>query len=411
MAEPLDRQSIDRETLGNTLPQLLHQRYQQWGDKRVALRQKELGIWREYTWKDCYERTKLIALGLTSLDLKHGDIVGVIARSSPEWFWCELGVQAAGGTVLGVDTAIDAQEMKNVLGQFTVKVVFVQDQEQVDKVLEMQSALPSLQQIVYWRDKGLQHYHDRLLLSLAGLVGMGESYEKSQPGEFKHRLSEGKETDAAVILSGLAVANGELKSWPATQGFIISSVRAALAMHPVQAGDEYVSVASPSWFFEQVLGFGVSLFTGQRLNFAESADTAAMDFREISPQIVMYPSKAWERIAEGIQSNMEGGSRLKRVLYNLSLSSGRKCTDPGKNGHRIGVLYPILNRVANLLLVRPLRDKHGLNKARVAYAAGGTLPEEPSRMFHALGINVEPVYGSSKDGIVASPPPQEIRIE
>jgi long-chain acyl-CoA synthetase len=289
--------------------------------------------------------------------------------------------------------------------------VFVQDQEQVDKVLEVQSALPSLQTIVYWRDKGLHHYDDRLLLSLAGLVSMGESYEKSQPGEFEHRLSEGKETDVAVILSGLLGANGELESWPATQGFLISSVRAAFAMHPVQAGDEYVSSASPSWFFEQVLGFGVSLFTGQRLNFAERADTAAMDFREISPQIVMYPSTTWEMMGQGIKKNMEGGSRLKRVLYNLSLSSNQKCTDTGKNVHRIGLLNPIVNRVIRLFLVRPLRDKHGLSRARVAYAAGGRLSQEISGLFCALLIDVEPVYGSSKDGIATSLPPQEIRIE
>ena len=407
----MDKLSIDRETLGKTFPQVLHQRYRQWGVKRVALRQKELGIWREYTWKDCYEKTKLIALGLTSLDLKHGDIVGILAHNSPEWLWCELAAQAAGGTILGLDPASDIGQMKDLLDRFRARVVFVQNQEQVDKVLEVRSALPSLQTIVYWRDKGLQHYDDRLLLSLAGLVSMGESYEKSQAGEFEHRLSEGKETDVAVILSGLLGANGEMKTWPATQGFLISSVQAALAMHPVQAGDEYVSSASPSWFFEQVLGFGVSLFSGQRLNFAERADTAAMDFREISPQIVMYPSATWEMMGQGMKKNLEGGSRLKRVLYNLGLSSNRKCTDLGKNGHRIGLLNPIVNRVIRLFLVRPLRDKHGLNRARVAYAAGGALSQEISGLFCALAIDVKPVYGSSKDGIVTSPPPREIRIE
>jgi long-chain acyl-CoA synthetase len=257
----------------------------------------------------------------------------------------------------------------------------------------------------------LRHYDDSLLLSLTDLVNLGESYEKSQAGVFEHRLSEGKETDVAVILSGPLGANGELRSWPATQGFLISSVQAALARHPVQAGDEYVSSASPSWFFEQVLGFGVSLFTGQRLNFAERADTAAMDFREISPQIVMYPSTTWEMMGQGIKKNMEGGSRLKRVLYNLSLSSNQKCTDTGKNVHRIGLLNPIVNRVIRLFLVRPLRDKHGLSRARVAYAAGGRLSQEISGLFCALLIDVEPVYGSSKDGIATSLPPQEIRIE
>ena len=410
MEEPVAEQSTNSDSLENTFPKLLHQRYQQWGEKRVALRQKEFGIWREYTWNDCYEKTKFIALGLISLGLKNGDIVSILGHSSPEWLWCELGVQAAGGTVAGINPVAGIDQVKNTLTSIPVEVVFAQDQEQVDKVMEISSGLPSLKRIVYWREKGLRHYNESILLSLSELVNLGESYERSQPGEFERRLLEGKETDVAMILSGQR-ANGELKGWPTTQGFLISSAQATLVKHPVHVGDEYVSGASPSWFFEQVLGFGVSLLTGQRLNFAERADTAPMDFREISPQIVMYPCKTWEMMAEGIGKNMEGGSRLKRALYHWSTSGGQKRNDLVNQGHRASLPGAILNRIVSLLLVRPLRDKHGLNRARVAYAAGGTLPEETSRMFHALSINVETVYGSSKDGIVTSPPPQEIRIE
>ncbi len=410
MEEPVAEQSTNSDSLENTFPKLLHQRYQQWGEKRVALRQKEFGIWREYTWNDCYEKTKFIALGLASLGLKNGDIVSILGHSSPEWFWCEVAVQAAGGTVLGLNTASDTEHLKGLLDRFRAKVVFVQDQEQADKVLEIRSVLPSLQKIVHWRGKGLQHYDDPILLGLTGLIGMGELVDNSRPGEFERRLSEGKDTDVAIILCGQA-SSGNSQSLPTTQGFLISSAQAALAMHPVYAGDEYVSSASPWWFFEQVLGFGVSLLTGQRLNFAERPDTAPADFREISPQIVMYPSRTWEMMAEGIGKNMEEGSRFKRALYHWTLSSSRKRTDLVNNGHHAGTRGAILNRMVGLLLARPLRDKHGLNRARVAYAAGGTLPVETSRMFHAFAISVEPVFGSGKDGIVTSPPPQEIRIE
>jgi long-chain acyl-CoA synthetase len=410
LEETVDKQSACFAGLEETLPKLLYRRHSEWGDKRVALRQKEFGIWHEYTWKDCYEKTKFIALGLTSLGLKNGDIVFILGHSSPEWLWCELGVQAAGGTVAGINPVAGTDQVKNTLTNIPVEVVFAQDQEQVDKVMEISSDLPSLKRIVYWHEKGLRHYNESILLSLSELVNLGESYERSQPGEFERRLLEGKKTDVAMILSSQR-ADGELKGWPATQGFLVSSAQAALAMHPVRVGDEYLSGASPSWFFEQVLGFGVSLLTGQRLNFAERADTAPMDFREISPQIVMYPSRTWELVADGIQKNMEGGSRLKRALYQLNLSTSRKGADLVNQGHRASLPGTMLNRMLSLLLVQPLRDKHGLNRARVAYAAGGTLPEETSRIFHAFSINVEAVYGSSKDGVVTSPPPQEIRIE
>lgn len=198
----------------DTFPKLLFRNYQQWGDSRVALRKKEYGIWREYTWKDCFEKVKAVFQGLLSLGLETGDKVSILG-------------------------------------------------------------------------------------------------DNRHPEHLEESLAPGNGDDIAMILcaSGNTDSPEEV---PATHGFLLPSVGAALASNPVYDSDEYVSVISPGWFFEQVLGFGASLLTGQKLNFAESVETAPGDSREISPHTLVYPSSAWDQIASAVQTNIDGGTWPKR---------------------------------------------------------------------------------------------------
>ncbi len=379
-----------RGLTAETLPQLFYLQDQRWSEKGIAMRQKELGIWREYSWKDCRDSSRSIALGLINLGLEENDLVAILGYGCPEWFWCELAVQAVGGSVLGLEPSNTAEQVRERLRRFEPRILMAQDQEQVDKALEVAASIPSLRKIVYWRGKGLQHYSDPLLVSLSGMMSTG-----TPPGamdEFERRLRRGTKTDLAISGSMLT-ANGESKSWSASHGLLLDSARTAMATHPVTWRDEYVCGLSPAWFFEQGLGLGVSLLAGQRLNFAERAETITMDFREISPQVVLYPAPSWEAIAQAIDTRMTAGGRLKKTLYRLSLA-GR----------------PILNRAIGPLLPRPLRDKHGLNRARVAYAAASTLSLQAADIFNALGIRVQPVFASSQDGIVECAPPEELAI-
>ena len=396
-----------RGLTAETLPQLLYLEDQRWSEKGIAMRQKELGIWREYSWKDCRDSSRSIALGLINLGLEENDLVAILGYGCPEWFWCELAVQAVGGSVLGLEPSNTAEQVRERLRRFEPRILMAQDQEQVDKALEVAASIPSLRKIVYWRGKGLQHYSDPLLVSLSGMMSTG-----TPPGamdEFERRLRRGTKTDLAISGSMLT-AKGESKSWSASHGLLLDSARTAIAMHPVTWRDEYVCGLSPAWFFEQGLGLGVSLLAGQRLNFAERAETITMDFREISPQVVLYPAPSWEAIAQAIDSRMTAGGRLKKTLYRLVLAGRDKRSGAGNGNHVRPAPRPILNRAIGPLLPRPLRDKHGLNRARVAYAAVGTLSPQAADIFHALGIRVQPVFASSQDGIVECAPPEELAI-
>lgn len=374
------------------------------------MRHKLNGIWREYTWSQCYQKVRLTALGLSGIGLERGDTVAILGHSSPEWLWCELAVQAAGGIVVGLHPVGDVETTKEIMARVEARMVFAQDQEQVYKVLESKSGLPSLRRIVYWNQRGLRRYSAPILMSLDELVSVGESRAPSQPGEFERSLTGGSSDDVAMVfLSHGDGGDAEIRT--ATHGFLLSSARAALALNPVRADDEYVSSMSPSSFFEQVLGIGVSLLTGQRLNFPERPDTGPMDFREISPHVVMYPTTTWETMACAIGRNMEDSRYLKRVLYKWSLLASHGSADGGDRSGRVGLFRRVLNRIADILLVRPLRDRHGLNRARIAYAVGGTIAEEASVLFRALGVSVEQLFGSWEKGVSSVSPPHEVRIE
>jgi long-chain acyl-CoA synthetase len=385
----------------------------QWGDSNVALRKKELGIWREYTWKDCYQKVKSLSLGLASLGIEAGDRIAILGDNNPEWFWFELAIQAAGGIVVGLPPGGSPQEVKYLAEHSQSKFVIARDQEQVDKLLEIKDNLPSLKRVIYWNEKGLRQYDDPILTSLTELIASGEDYQKSHPELFEQNLALGKGDDIAIILY-TAGTTGLAKGVPASHRFILSSLEAAVASNPIYESDEYVCVASPGWFFEQTLGFAASLMIGQRLNFPEEADTAPEDLREISPHTLIYPSKLWELVASVIRMGMANSTWLKRTLYNRSLPVGRKVAAQSlrDGGNPLGGFFlDMANLMAKLIVFRPLRDKHGLNRVRVPYTAGGMLSPDIMELFQAMGINLRQVFGSPEGGIISVHTKNDFKLE
>jgi long-chain acyl-CoA synthetase len=394
----------------DTLPKLLHRNHERWGTSLIAMRKKEYGIWREYTWADSHQKVKSIFLGLMRLGLGAGNSVSILADNDPEWFWSQLAVQTARSIVIGLNPAGSIKETKGLMMLSRARFAMAQDQEQVDKLLAIKKDIPSLQKIIYWDERGLKRYDNPLLISLSDLIKMGEEHEKNNPGDFERRLTHSKGEDIAVMLFTVG-ANESLRLVPATHRFLLSATEAVLNSNPVGFSDEYVSIISPAWFFEQTLGFCTSLLTGQRLNFPEKTETVPQDMREISTDVVVYPPKLWQKIAETIQENMADGTWLKKRLFKSTLSLGYRRIHLSRENRRTGPAGRALGRIADLLVLRPLRDKHGLVKARAVYVAGDTLSEEAVQFFSVIGVNLQHIFGSTKGGIVSEPPAADVRIE
>ena len=401
---PLQRGAED------TLPKLFLRNYKQWGSTRIALRKKEQGVWKERTWQDCYDRINNIFIGLTGAGLIAGERVAIIGDNDPEWFCSQLAAQSVGSPVVGINPARNQEETLRAIERSQPKFVMVQDQEQVDKVLDIRDSLHSVEKIIYWNAKGLRHYENESLISVANLITRGQETNRNRPVNFEEMVSKGKGSDAATLFC-IWKNEDPPEIMTATHDFILSSVETALAANPVDARHEYVCVMNPGWFFEQILGTGTSLLTGRKFNYAESGETAEEDLREISPHSLAYPPQLWNQLALTIQNNMAEGARLKRLMFNRSLSVGCAATDRMlKGGKRSGVLFNTMRSIADFTTFHPLLDKHGLDKVRVAYSAGGEVAPENLRFFHAIGVNLKHIFGSTKDGIVFVDP-GEYKIE
>jgi long-chain acyl-CoA synthetase len=394
----------------DTFPRLLLRNRRQWGDGRVAMRKKEYGLWRQYSWEYCYSTVKAYSLGLLSLGLEPGDRVLVLGDNTPEWYWSELAVQCAGGVAVGTSPGASPQEMEYLLGDSQSRFALAQDQEQVDKLLEIKDRLPALGKIVYWDGRGLRHYNDDALVSLAEVMRLGEEHEKGHPGDFDQRQGLGSSDEVATIVY-IAAGAGAPRALRLTHRFLLSSLQALQSLAPVCPEDDYVSMITPSWFFEQVFGFGRWLTAGQTVNFAERLETVSADMREVSPQILVYPAGVWEGIASAIQTNVGSGVWLKRSLFRRCMSVGYERAGLLRTGGRTTALRRLLFRAADMAVFRPLRDKHGLDRLKTAHAAGSKLTPDTANFFSAIGVDLVQVFASTEEGIVTSEPEDGLRVE
>lgn len=399
--------SLLQREVEDTFPKLLIRNYNKWGDKQVAIRKKEKGVWKEYTWKDCYDNVRSIFRGLLALTLAPGERVAIIGDSTPEWLWCELAVQAARGTVIAINPALPKETIKLILDHAKPKLVMAEDQEQIDRIFALYDQYP-FNRLIYWKDKGLRHYQNPELISLKeiineGIVELARVSETGHPAHFEQTLMLGNGSDPAIIIYSMN-PSGQPEEIVSSHEFLIYSAETVLNLNPVDYKDEYVSIMNPCWFFEQALGFGATLISGQRLNFAENVETSMKDFREISPDTLAYPSHLWHRLATTMQTNLSNSSRIKRMLFSRLYPFSFKIARTEINGVQTNIIKQAIRWIIDLMTFRPLRDKHGLDHVRIAYSSGDDISEEDLLFFRAIGIEIKHLYASYDRGIVTIKP-------
>src|SRR5271157_887555 len=223
----------------DTFPKLVVSHYEKWPDN-VAMRKKDFGIWKEHTWRDAYENVRYLSLCFLELGLQRGDKVAVIGENEPEWFWAEFAAQAAGGILVGIYTDMVPAQVEFMFSHSEAIIAVANDQEQVDKFLEIRDKIPRLRKIIYWDPRGLRNYHDPLLLSYPEATELGKAYEKKHPDAFEKNLSMGSGEDTAVLYytSG---TSGEPKAAMVTHRALINSGKSFLAYNPLTNTDNLFS--------------------------------------------------------------------------------------------------------------------------------------------------------------------------
>lgn len=396
---------------GDTWPKILKYNYDKYGDNHIAMRYKQRGIWQPYTWKDYYTNVKYYSLGFLSLGLKAGDKVLIIGDNAPQWYYAELAAQASHGVSVGVYSDLAPSEIKYIAHNSEAVFAIVEDQEQVDKFLEIKDDLPLLKKVIYWDYKGLSHYNDPILLGFQQVSELGKQYDAEHPGLFEQNVASGNADDvcALVYTSGT--------TGPAPKGAIHSfkTMKACaecyLHLDPWHENDNIVPYVPPAWMTEQLSGIGCHLLSASILNFAEEPETQQEDTREIGPSIVFYGARLWESQAATVQKRNQEADSLKRFVFRSLMPVGYKIADMRSRKEKQGIFQKILYGFTHLILFRPIRDSLGLTNARICYSTDAILSPDAFRFYHALNLPLKSLYGSTEGGPVAGASNDDIRMD
>jgi long-chain acyl-CoA synthetase len=385
-------------TILETLPKNFLASVERYGDKKVAMRKKEYGIWQEYTWADTYRRVEAFCLGLVSLGMERGDKVCIIGDNDPEYYWAELAVQSAGGAAIGVFTDSVPREIEYIVNHSDATFVVAHDQEQCDKLLEIQERVPNVKSVIYWDDRGLWSYDEAWLMSFEKVEALGRAYQETQPRLYEQLVAQGSGDDVA-ILSYTSGTTGLPKGAMIAHQNLLGAVRNWLKINPTFDADDYLSFSPLAWITEQVLGLTIHIIQGIVINFPEEPETVRENIREIGPQFLLFGSRLWESLVSQVQVRINDASWMNRQLYHLFLPVGYRVADTRLAGQEPSPLWKMVHALGEVAVFAPLRDKLGLSRIRAAYTSGAALSPDVVRFFRAIGVNLKNLYGST-EGIV-----------
>lgn len=386
--------------MAETFTQHYLEKAQKRGDT-VALRQKEFGIWNEYTWQQSYDEVSLIALGLLELGMTRGEHVSAIGDNDRQYLWGYLGVLSNGGTMIGLYTDANPNEAAYVINHSDSKYVLAQDQEQVDKMLEIRDKIPQVRKVIYWDENGLWDYDDDWLVSYNEVRSLGEALKAKEPKRFEQEVAAGGSDDLALICytSG---TTGLPKGAMLTHHSLLEASRIASEIDPRYETDNHVSFLPMGWIAEHILGIASHCLFGNIINFPEEPETVRQNIREIAPDSIVYNSRLWDSLVSMIQVRMLDATWLNRTLYKTFMPIGNRAADKKLRGESLGAGLGLSYWLGDKLFFGPLRDQLGMSNVRTAITGGAALSPDVIRFFHAIGVNLKQVYGMTEVATVGT---------
>ena len=380
---------------GDTLPKLLKQQAEKFGHSKHALREKDYGIWQSFTWQEYYDHVKYFCLGMVSLGLKRDDKVAIIGDNRPEWIYAELSAQCVGAIPVGIYQDSILKEVSYIINLSKSKFVIAEDQEQCDKIIDMQDELPSVEYIIYHDPKGMRTYDEPKLLYFPDVEEMGRRYEEENPDFFDLQVEATKEEDAASICT-TSGTTGDPKLSLLSHRNMVQMAHNLGEVDKKYESDEFVSFLPLPWIGEQMMAISSSLLFGFTVNFPEKPETAQDNVREIGPHVMFSPPRVWENMAAMVQVKIMDASRFKRFVYDKCLPIGYHWADLKFQKKTPTLIDKIKYGIAYCLVFRALKDRLGFTHIRSASTGGAALGPDTFRFFHALGVNLKQIYGQTE---------------
>lgn len=384
----------------DTVPKLFFHRVEKYKD-RVALRKKELGLWNKITWRQYGEMVRRVGIGLVALGLKPKDRVAIIGDSRPEWLYADLGNLSVNGVSVGVYTTCSSEEVKYHLSHSEARFFFVEDEEQLDKALEIREQLPNLEKIIVMDMKGLRHFNDPMVISFDELLEKGREIDEKDPALFKQRVEKTRPQDIAtfVYTSG---TTGPPKAAMLSHFNVLSNSNSFAKHVPAFDTDVILSYLPLCHIGERTMSVYHAINMGFTVFFAESPDTVPENLREVSPTFFFGVPRIWEKFHSAINIGVQNATWFKRQSYRLAMKVGETAARKKMNHQRLSFLLWSINQLASVTVFRKTKRLLGIDRARFALSGAAPINPDVLRYFHALGVNIRESYGMTETSSLIS---------
>lgn len=381
-------------TPGDTLPQLYLNAVKARGD-RVWMREKKLGIWREWTWNRAAQAIREISMGLASLGFEPGHTASILSNTVVEWVLADLGVLCAGGVSNGIYPTDSADQVHYLCTDSSTRVIFVEDEEQLDKVLEVRDQLPLLQWIVVFDLEGLRNFHDPQVIGLDDLRERGRAYDQAHPGEFERRAASRGPEDLAILVytSG---TTGRPKGAMHLHGALTWTLRQSNIGLPQVEGDQRMCFLPLCHIAERMVGAFSSIYAGSVLNFVENPDTVPENVREIAPTIFFAVPRVWEKFYSAVVIAVKEASRVQQLAYGWSIGVGGRVADLVLAQQPVPTSLKLQFRLARFLALDNVRKMVGIHHARYLLTGAAPIAPDLIRWYMALGVPMLEGWGMTE---------------
>ena len=363
-----------------------------------AMREKEYGIWQALSWSDMAAMVELIACGLHMAGLRRGDHMVVVGANRPRLYATMLAVQSLGAIPVALYQDAAALECIFPINNAEIRFAFAEDQEQVDKLLEIRDQCPQLAHIYFDEPRGLRKYDEVGLTSVEDLMGAGKSFAVQHPDFFKNSVNEVKAGDVGAMFftSG---TTGNPKGVVHTHNSLLDRARAGAEFDKLTDAEEVLAYMPPAWIGQNIFSYAQWLVCGYVVNCPESASTTTIDLKEIGPTYYFAPPRVFEGLLTSVMIRMEDAGYLQRKMFDAFMVVAKKVGPARMDGRAVSFVDAVKYQLGNWLVYGPLRNNLGFSRVRVAYTAGEAIGPDLFTFYRSIGINLKQLYGSTETAV------------
>jgi len=385
----------------NTFPKILLHNAENYGVDKVAIREKDYGIWQSYSWKAYLEQVRHFALGLASLGFKRGDKMAIIGDNRPQLYWGMAACQCLGGVPVPLYQDAIEKELHYILDHSEAKFALAEDQEQSDKLMALREDIPRLEYIMYDDPRGMRNYRYDWLLAFNDVQEMGRKFGEKNPSFFMDEVNKGQPEDLA-ILCYTSGTTGDPKGVMLLYRAVIDAAKAFIEWENLTEDEEVMAYLPMAWIGDHVFSYAQAMLAGFTSNCPESTSTVQHDMREVGPTYIFQPPRIWENILTQIMIKMEDAAWIKRKMFHFFIDLATKIEKRRVEKEPITLGLKVLYQLGKFLVYAPLVDNLGMRNIRVAYTAGEAIGPEIYQFFRALGVNLKQLYGMTESTALIS---------